>query len=215
MDFVNKTRVYNKIPRFYDTWINFWSGLVGGGNQMRNCAISLLALVPEDRVIDICCGSGDLALMIRSKVKNGEVIGLDASPALLRLARLKDTLSQVIFLEANALSISYPDEYFDKVVICGALHEMSRKIRQKVLREMYRVTKRGGRVLVVEPAYPRKSKKAKLIFHLLFNFLNPESITLNDMLKVGVVKEIEESGLLVVEQKFSNLGIMQHILSKK
>lgn len=215
MDFVNKTRIYNKIPFLYDAWIRFWGSFIGGDEQMRSCALSLLAITPSDKVLDVCCGTGKLTLMIADKAQNGETVGLDNSPAVLNLAKRKDRLSRISFIKADAKSMPYAGNYFDKVVICGALHEMPKAARAIVLKEIYRVTKKGGRSLVIEPAYSSESIKARLVFNILFNPLNPESKTLKNMLKAGLVQEIAQSNFSVIKQQFSNAGFMQCILSEK
>jgi len=214
-NFINKTRFYNKIPFLYDAWIHCWGSLIGGDDQMRSCALSLLDVRPDDKVLDLCCGTGTLVLKIIEETESSEVVGLDSSSAVLNIAKYKDKSSRVHFIKADAQDIPYPDNYFDKVVICGALHEMPKATRMIVLKEMYRVTKNMGRSLVIEPAYSSSSIRAKVIFNILFHPLNPERRTLKNMLKAGLAQEIKESSFVVLSQRYSNAGFMQFVLSEK
>ena len=83
------------------------------------------------------------------------VIGIDLSEAMLRVARRKNGLPNVTFQRADATALPFEDANFDAACVSFALHEMPATIRERVVREMARVTKVGGTVVVVDYALPR------------------------------------------------------------
>jgi ubiquinone/menaquinone biosynthesis C-methylase UbiE/uncharacterized protein (DUF1330 family) len=98
-----------------------------------------------DRVIDVACGTGVLALAAYDRVgPDGEVVGLDPNPDMLRVARRKST--RIDWREGRAEQIPFPDESFDAAVSQFGL--MFFEDRAAGLREMMRVIKPGGRLAV-------------------------------------------------------------------
>ncbi|WP_287178910.1 DUF1330 domain-containing protein [Mesorhizobium sp.] len=98
-----------------------------------------------DRVIDIACGTGVLALAALDRVgAEGKVVGLDPNPDMLCVARRKSTC--IDWREGRAEQIPFPDESFDAAVSQFGL--MFFDDRAAGLREMMRVVKTGGRLAV-------------------------------------------------------------------
>jgi uncharacterized protein (DUF1330 family)/trans-aconitate methyltransferase len=99
-----------------------------------------------DRVIDIACGTGVLALAALDRVRaEGKVVGLDPNPDMLCVARRKST--RIDWREGRAEQIPFPDESFDAAVSQFGL--MFFEDRAAGLREMMRVLKTGGGRLAV------------------------------------------------------------------
>lgn len=114
-------------------------------------------LRPGDRALDVCTGTGELALILADQVgPTGHVRGLDLTPEMLDLARAKVErrgLSERISLEeGNALAMPYPDNTFHAVSMGFALRNVV-DIPQAV-REMARVARPGGVVLTLELSKP-------------------------------------------------------------
>jgi demethylmenaquinone methyltransferase/2-methoxy-6-polyprenyl-1,4-benzoquinol methylase len=104
-----------------------------------------------ERVLDIAGGTGDMARLFAQKVgPTGEVYLTDINAAMLRRGRdrLLDDGMMIPSLQVNAEHIPFPDEYFDCVNVSFGLRNMTHKDR--ALAEMARVTRPGGRVLVLE-----------------------------------------------------------------
>jgi ubiquinone/menaquinone biosynthesis C-methylase UbiE len=92
----------------------------------------------------------------------------------------------------------FPDAYFHRVVISGALHEMPRSVRMKVLSEARRVMKLEGRIVVVEQHRPAKPWKV-LMFDVMERF-NLEYPTYRDLLNCGLAGEVEQSGFRITRK---------------
>lgn len=102
---------------------------------------------PEQRVLDVACGPGFLT---RAFARSGaQVIGIDATEAFLELARAEardEGLTAVEFRSGDAEQLPFDDATFDVVVCRAAFHHFPRPAR--VLGEMARVCRPGGRVMV-------------------------------------------------------------------
>jgi SAM-dependent methyltransferase len=98
-----------------------------------------------DHVLDVACGTGALTLAVASIVgPTGSVVGLDANPQMLAVARRKDARAE--WLEGAAEALPLPDYSFDAVVSQFGL--MFFRDRPQAMREMMRVLKPGGRLAV-------------------------------------------------------------------
>jgi ubiquinone/menaquinone biosynthesis C-methylase UbiE len=98
-------------------------------------------------VLDVGCGTGsDLKLYHQAGCR---VHGVDLSPAMLKVARRKLGKSADLRL-CDAADMPYEDDFFDLVLATYTLHEMHYEHRPVVIREMTRVLKRDGRLLLID-----------------------------------------------------------------
>ena len=117
-----------------------------------------LNMTAEHPVLDTCTGTGDLAIAIAKKApKSVNVIGSDFCHAMLEIARDKrriNTPSESIeFVEADSQQLPFPDEHFGCVTVAFGLRNVSDTGRG--LREMVRVCRSGGQVVVLEFSKPQ------------------------------------------------------------
>jgi demethylmenaquinone methyltransferase/2-methoxy-6-polyprenyl-1,4-benzoquinol methylase len=136
----------------------------------RQAACECLAGAPE-RVLDICCGTGDLTLHLAKLAEPGcEVVGLDFAEPMLEVARAKAAKSglsqRVTFVHGDAASLMFPDGHFDAVGISFALRNITfqNPLRTRYLAEIARVVKPGGKFVVVETSQPR-NRLLRMAFH--------------------------------------------------
>ncbi len=104
---------------------------------------------PGDDVLDICCGTGDLALAAADA--GGCVKALDFSEPMLERARRKS--SEIEWLEGDALALPFPDASFDAVTIGFGMRNVANV--ERGLAEMRRVLRPGGRLAILEITRPR------------------------------------------------------------
>ena len=108
-----------------------------------------------DRVLDVCCGTGDQAFHY---AKRGIVAsGIDLSPGMIKLAeknKEKQGLRDVSFQIADAVNLPFRDSFFDYASISLALHENERTARDKIISEMKRVVKKEGALIFVDFQVP-------------------------------------------------------------
>lgn len=113
----------------------------------------LRAAEPGARVLDVCCGTGDIAAALARKRPDAEVTGLDFSPAMLREAEKKGTgLNNLCWLQGDAMDLPFPDNMFSAVCISFGLRNTADYGR--VLEEMYRVARPGARVFCLDSFVP-------------------------------------------------------------
>jgi demethylmenaquinone methyltransferase / 2-methoxy-6-polyprenyl-1,4-benzoquinol methylase len=104
---------------------------------------------PGDRVLDACCGTGDLAVAAL-KAGAGEVVGLDFSPRMLERARAKQQL--VTWLEGDVLALPFPHADFDAATVGFGVRNVTDL--PGALAELRRVLRPQGRVGILEITTP-------------------------------------------------------------
>jgi ubiquinone/menaquinone biosynthesis C-methylase UbiE len=115
--------------------------------------VALAALTPGERVLDVGCGAGSLAIALKASVgPAGAVDGIDASPEMIAVARRNASRSgaTVNFQEGLMEAIPFPDGTFDVIVSQLAIHHLPDDLRPAAFKEMRRVLKPGGRCLIVD-----------------------------------------------------------------
>lgn len=116
-------------------------------DPVRRLVRDTLGACGAGRVLDVCCGTGRLAGMLRRA--GFAAVGVDASPAMLGRARARFG-HEAVFARQDARRLAFPDACFDAAVTTFALHENPPENRQAILGEMFRVVRPGGQVLVVD-----------------------------------------------------------------
>jgi demethylmenaquinone methyltransferase/2-methoxy-6-polyprenyl-1,4-benzoquinol methylase len=159
--------MFDRIARVYDLMNSVMTA--GLHHQWRRRAADLAAVGPGDRVLDVATGTGDLAVELASRVgPSGEVIGSDFSEEMLVLARRK--APGLTFEWGNALELGYPDDRFDAATVGFGARNFSDL--EQGLREMTRVVKPGGRVVVLEITTPQRPPLSTF-FRLWFDQVVP------------------------------------------
>jgi len=124
------------------------------------------AVRPGDRVLDACCGTGDLALAARD-AGAAEVVGLDFSPRMLERARRKS--SDVEWVQGDVLALPFADGSFDAATVGFGIRNVADL--EAGLRELRRVLRPGGRLGILEITTPRGALRP--FFRLWFDVLVP------------------------------------------
>lgn len=109
----------------------------------------------DDKVLDVCSGTGDQVFYYN---REGVVaFGIDLDQGMIRQAeniRKKRKVENVSFRIADAKNLPFEDNFFDCVSISFALHEKERASRNKIISEMKRVVKRDGRLIFIDFQVP-------------------------------------------------------------
>jgi len=156
--------MFDRIAGVYDRM----NGVMTAGmhHRWRERAAALARVGPGSRALDVATGTGDLAVALRAR--GAEVTGLDFSDRMLDLARAK--APDVTFRQGNALKLPYSDAQFEAVTVAFGARNFS-DLRLG-LAEMARVTRPGGRVVVLEITTPQRPPLS-LFFSLWFDRIVP------------------------------------------
>jgi demethylmenaquinone methyltransferase/2-methoxy-6-polyprenyl-1,4-benzoquinol methylase len=148
--------MFDRVASNYDALNSVMTA--GLHHRWRERAAGRAELKPGDSALDVCCGTGDLALELSSRVApGGHVVGCDFSEPMLDLAREKAASRQaqgVRFEWADALQMPYDGERFDAVTVGFGVRNLADLDRG--LREMARVLKPGGRLVILEITQPTR-----------------------------------------------------------
>jgi demethylmenaquinone methyltransferase/2-methoxy-6-polyprenyl-1,4-benzoquinol methylase len=119
----------------------------------RRRVVAELDLRPEHRVLDLCCGTGDLALEIAPRAS---CVACDFTWNMLTRARRKSVASSrsVAFAAADALRLPFADDRFDRVTVAFGVRNLENLSRG--FQEIRRVLKPGGRLAVLEFSHPHR-----------------------------------------------------------
>jgi demethylmenaquinone methyltransferase/2-methoxy-6-polyprenyl-1,4-benzoquinol methylase len=159
--------LFTDIPPRYDL-INRLITLGMDKGWRRKAAIECLSGRPQ-KVLDLCCGTGDLAIAIAALAGYPlEVKGLDYSQPMLDIAARKaESQKQIItFTQGEASKLPFPEAHFDCLGISFAFRNLTYKnpLAKKHLAEILRVLKPGGRCVIAESSQPG-SKLVRALYH--------------------------------------------------
>ena len=144
--------MFDRIAGVYDVMNSVMTA--GMHHRWRERAADLASVGPGDSALDVATGTGDLAVELRRRVgPSGRVVGSDFSEGMLGLAREKAG-TEVEFEWGNALELKYSDDSFDAATVGFGARNFSDL--GTGLREMARVVRPGGKVVVLEITTPQK-----------------------------------------------------------
>ena len=134
-----------------------------GKLALREQLLDQLALKGDEKVLDVGCGRGLLAIGAAKRLKTGKVTGIDvwnaqdlsgnSVEAARENAKAEGVADRVRFDTGDARKLVYPDGFFDAVISSNALHTLEDdREREQAIKEMLRVLKPGGRVVIFDTA---------------------------------------------------------------
>ena len=123
--------------------------------DIRDFTLSFAGMTAGDKVLDVCCGTGEQ--VIKYGMNGINAIGIDNDPGMLKVAsnnQIKEQLTNVSFHLADAIDLPFPDGHFDYSSISFGLHDKEKTIRDRVIHEMKRVVKHGGKFIFIDYRVP-------------------------------------------------------------
>jgi len=166
-----------RAPRFYDFLA--WAVMLGREGAFRQKVIELARLQPGESVLDVGCGTGTLAIAAKRHVgSTGRVCGIDASPEMISRAggKARKAGLKIEFKNGVIEALAFPDAQFDAVLSTLMLHHLPRRLREHGAREIRRVLKPGGRVLVVDFGEAERGKGFLAHFHQRHGHVKPAEV---------------------------------------
>jgi ubiquinone/menaquinone biosynthesis C-methylase UbiE len=155
--------------------------LWGNYARLRNAASAELGEALPGRTLQAACVYGDLTgrLARRAAAAGGTVDVIDVLPIQLRNLRRKlpaETPVRLMAMDSTRLEL--PAETYDRALVFFLLHEQPAAVRRQTLREVFRVVKPGGRVVVVDYARPRWWNPLRFLWRPVLALLEPFALDL-------------------------------------
>lgn len=154
--------------------------LLSFGRRRAILEATLIAadLQSGDRLVDVGCGTGELALAAAYLLASGDrnaqvkVTGIDATPGMIEIARgrAREFRSAARFDVAIAEALPFPDESMDAVTSTFFFHHLPTDVKRQAMREMWRVLAPGGRLIVTDYGWARSFGGLVASFPMRFNF---------------------------------------------
>lgn len=180
---------------------------------MREKVVDLAAAEKGSLVLDVATGTGKQAFAF---AKMGfDVVGVDLSEDMLRVARRKNRYDNVSLQICDASELPFRDNSFDVCTVSFGLHEMPSHIRQRVVGEMARVTKPGGIVIIVDHSLPEKGFMRSFIYKLTKLY---EARYYPDFIKSDLIDILKKYGIEVEQEvrlMFGGVGILKCVNNKE
>jgi len=166
------TRMFDNIAPYYDFLNRFLS--LGIDKYWRKKAIQQLKGPSYPTALDMATGTADLAIEAHKHLNIDKVTGIDISENMLQLGRGKiinlNLTDRVVLEHGDSENIHYSDNHFDLVMSAYGVRNFENL--SKGLSELYRVTKPGGKIMVLEFSRPRIFP-LKQLFGIYFKFILP------------------------------------------
>ncbi len=192
---------------YYDMMVNITS--LGHAGMLRRMTVDNAMIQPGDSVLDVGCGTGEVALLVKTRTKAGRVHGIDPAPEMIAVARSKAARKKldVDFRVGVIEALPFPDASLDVVTSSLMMHHLPEELKVRGLAEVYRVLKPGGRLLIADFMQPSQS----ILGHLMMVFTRHQGVQ-NGLEEVG--KLLKRAGFSEVSQLKGNvlvIGFMRAI----
>ncbi len=162
----------------------------GIDRRWRKRTVQELALRPSQRALDLCCGTGDLALALAAA--GPEVVGADFTGPMLPIARSKASKRKQLLqlAQADAQALPFADRSFDAVTIAFGIRNVEDPTLG--LRECRRVLRPGGRLAILE-FFPIKNRLWRWMFETYFHHVLPRIARLTRAGRTGAYEYLPAS----------------------
>ena len=165
--------IFTAVPPSYDLINRIFTLRLD--ERWRKIATEEILAENPARIMDLCTGTGDLAVRLAKMTEDkAEITGYDYSQPMLDLAHKKAARAgkgEIRFIKGDVAEMPFPENYFDSIGIAFAFRNLTFKNHdtERFLKEIHRVLRPGGRFVIVESSQPRYGW-LKLLFRVWTRF---------------------------------------------
>ena len=143
---------FPSLTRIYDPVV----GLTSRERRFKELLVDQAAPAAGQRILDLGCGTGTLAIQVKQREPQAEVVGLDADPAMLSQAREKAERAgvELTLTEGFSTELPFEDRSFDLVLSTLFFHHLDPEPKRQTAREIARVLRTGGELHVADWGKP-------------------------------------------------------------
>lgn len=193
--------------KFFEKWAPIYNIVTLPLFRIRDNIVAFVKAEDGSRILDICCGTGGQTFAFGKK--GYEVVGIDLSENMLKVAKRKNKYKNVRFEVANAGQIPFEDNYFEVSCISFGLHDMPHYVREKALDEMKRVSKK---IVIIDYNIP-KNKLLKWLHISLISFY--ESKYFKDFARQDLERLLQQHNLRVIKEAYGLIGFVKILVCEK
>ena len=210
--------MFNEIANYYDRNNNIIS--LGVHKFVKKAALKHLDIKNNDRILDECAGTGDIAAIIREINPKTDIVGVDFSENMINIARKK--YPEITFLQADCTDLPFSNDSFDIIAMSFGLRNIENY--QKSIRESFRVLVDGGQFLHLDFGQKNFFSKVfdviaeKTIFIFYKNRIPYEYLVSSKrefFTPENLIKEFEKEGFVLKYRKDYLFGIISMQIFEK
>lgn len=206
--------VHPRAVRFFEReWL---VNLILFGNYHRLCdeVLGELGETIEGNVLQVACVYGNLTLRLQKNL--GPRAGLDVVDVLpIQLRNLENKLlpdDRIRMIQADSSSLPLPSGSYDHVILYFLLHEQPDSVRRATVSEAIRVTKPGGKVVIVDYHEPSRLHPSRALLKMVFRWLEPFASELWDKQITNFMPKYIDASCVVKNTYFG--GLYQKVVLK-
>lgn len=195
-----RIRDYDRLAKLHDHRLGLYT------RRAIDDAIELARLRGDEAILDLCCGPGELLQLLGLRSHKGKIIGLDFSDSMLNVAsRRVRPYANIEIKKAPAHSLPYSDAEFDLVFNTNAFHYLEEP--EQVLREVLRVLRPHGRLIIVDLAANSHLTRLWLLIRRLFRPAYHRAYRLEDMLHL-----LKQAGFVSTRRKLIHINLLWSVM---
>ena len=193
---------------YYDLTVNLMT--IGHAGMLRRATVDNAMIKSGETVLDVGCGTGEVAITAKTRARAGKVYGIDPAPEMIAVARSKAARKKldIDFRVGVIEALPFPDASMDVVTSSLMMHHLPEELKRRGMAEIYRVLKPGGRLLIADFMRPT----ASFVNHLYL------LVTHHRGLHNGVEdlsKYMQEAGFTKITQPDGNVLVIGFIRAVK